>query len=567
MNVGEVLDGKYELVRCIGGGGMGAVWEGRQIRTDQRVAIKALHEHLMAETDLVTRFLREAKAALESRYSGHIIQLLDVANPPDCPPYLVMEFLEGEDLAQILKKDGPLEITRAVELIIQSCHAVAEVHRQGIIHRDIKPDNLFAVRLPNGSEWIKLLDFGVAKFRVPPDSDERQLTAVGSAVGTPHYMAPEQILSISTLDHRADIYSMGVVAYELLTGQRPYRTGNIAELVTIIARGQPTPPSELRPEVSRDLERVIRRAMALDKENRFESMFELAEELDPFLHGEESRSEPIHAVKTIRTKVDKPDLSEILESTFSFDDYGRTDRHALFTDSDEVSKTSPDRARSRQRPLLQLYSEGSDDEEETRIATPHGQPVVAAPNEAMADSSLGREDRDVDVLATTPPEGTLPPPSHADASGIDSDATTRLPALYVEGEGEDTMLSPVAELPPAIREHYEDTPPEGTSRSSHHDQAGLPNLYEEIGDDDKTIAMIMPEHNDTGRSSLLDSKQNRLVLYVIVGLSMLAVVMSAIIGFFAVSGIEARGVRELPIPDVLRGDAAIEPSSERLPQE
>ncbi len=304
MKVGDVLDERYELVRCIGGGGMGAVWEAYERPTDRRVAIKALHDHLIHETDLVARFLREARAALESQYSGHIIEVIDVVHPPERAPYQVMEFLEGEDLARILEREGPFEPSRAAELVIQGCHAVAEVHRQGIIHRDVKPENLFLVHLADGSEWIKLLDFGVAKFRVPPDSEERPLTEAGSTLGTPYYMAPEQVLVSQTLDHQLDVYSMGVVLYELLTGERPYVSDDLRDLMIMIARGKFTSPREIRPDLGEGLEAVVVRAMAKDKDVRYQTMFDLAEALEPFAHPGDPRGSDLE-LENVNTVIER----------------------------------------------------------------------------------------------------------------------------------------------------------------------------------------------------------------------------------------------------------------------
>lgn len=293
MNPNEVLDGRYKLVKRVGVGGMGSVWEARELPSDRHVAIKALHEHLTDETDLVTRFLREAQAALEARYSGHIIEVYDVVQPIESPPYIVMEFLEGEDLEQILEREGPLEPRRAVDLIIQTCEAVAEVHRQGFIHRDIKPENLFVSRLQDGTEWIKLLDFGVVKFSDTESSRARPLTEHGRTVGTVWYMAPEQASDPTAIDDRVDIYATGVVLYELLTGEVPFDSEDQRELMRLLYKGSPTPIRKHRPELSEALEKVVMRAMSVSRRKRFQTMYDLAEALEPL-----SSSGKIHGQRT-----------------------------------------------------------------------------------------------------------------------------------------------------------------------------------------------------------------------------------------------------------------------------
>ncbi len=396
MKTGDVLDGRFELVQCIGGGGMGSVWEAQQLSTNRRVALKALHEHLTDEEDLVARFLREAKAALESRYSGHIIEVLDVVHSLERAPYLVMEYLEGEDLAQILEREELLEPVRAAQLIIQACHAVAEVHRQNIIHRDVKPENLFVTRLADGTEWIKLLDFGVAKFSANPDSDERPLTAVGSTLGTPFYMAPEQVLVSQTLDHRLDVYSMGVVLYEVLTGQRPYESGDIRELMIMIARGDAPLPSEVRPEISEELERVVCRAMALSKDDRYDSMFDLAEALEPFANPggpDTKRARHIESFKTVIQKA-QPEIA---------------------TESQLLALEPPT------SPSLPVF-DGDDEEDEGREedVSPTAETAVAVPQIASAETDFPEDDfSEDDILGLDAPKTVVIEADTGETSFVD----------------------------------------------------------------------------------------------------------------------------------------------------
>lgn len=310
MQVGDVLDKKYKLVSQIGVGGMGSVWEALKLPQGRRVAVKSLHDHFVEEAELTERFLREARAALESRYSGHIIEVLDVVNKRGQSPYLVMEYLEGEDLYQIRERESALDITRAVDLIIQSCEAVDEVHRQGIIHRDIKPDNLFVTRLKDGSEWIKLLDFGVAKFSPNAPGKGYSLTKFGHTLGTPDYMAPEQAMGTGKIDYRVDIYSMGVVLYHLLAGRLPYISEDIQELMLMSARGNPPLLSVFRSEVPEALEQIIRKSMAVDRQERYQSMFDFAAALQPFSSKGGGRSRgrspaALAAITTIRDKMPK----------------------------------------------------------------------------------------------------------------------------------------------------------------------------------------------------------------------------------------------------------------------
>lgn len=282
MKAGDLFHGRYVLGRCLGTGGMGSVWEAHELPSGRKVALKVLHRHLLNDEELVTRFLQEGRAALESQFSAHVIEVLDVVNPDDRAPYLVLEYLDGENLSQILLREGPLESGRAVDLIIQTCLALAEVHSSDIIHRDIKPENIFVTHLRNGTEWVKLLDFGVAKFKRPLDESAFALTRAGCTLGTPNYMAPEQAEADSGLDHRIDIYAVGAVLYELLTGERPFEAKDPEEVMNLVSLGNPVPPTEINGEICDSLEEIVLKAMARDRKNRFDTMFDLAEALEPF---------------------------------------------------------------------------------------------------------------------------------------------------------------------------------------------------------------------------------------------------------------------------------------------
>jgi serine/threonine-protein kinase len=282
VKVGEVIDGKYELVRLIGQGGMGSVWEGRHIQIGRRAAMKFLHPQVAHNAEVASRFLREAQAAAAIG-SDHIVDINDVGQLKNGVPFLVMEYLDGEDLASVLKREGRLEPARAVELILQLCEALQPAHAQGIVHRDLKPGNLFLTRLGKQEGWLKVLDFGIAKVRgsVTEQSSEH-LTRTGATMGTPYYMAPEQFMGARDVDPRADVYSAGVILYQMLTGTTPYSGSTYEELIINVAAGGATPPRSLQPDLDEGLSQAVLCAMSREAAKRFPSMNELAEALRPF---------------------------------------------------------------------------------------------------------------------------------------------------------------------------------------------------------------------------------------------------------------------------------------------
>ena len=281
MKVGEVIDSKYELVRLIGQGGMGSVWEGRHVQIGRRAALKFLHPQVAHNAEIASRFLREAQAAAAIG-SDHIVDIYDVGQLPNGVPYLVMEYLDGEDLASVLKRGGRLEPGRAVELILQLCEALEPAHERGIVHRDLKPANLVLVQREKTGLWLKVLDFGIAKVQAELSGQSRSLTKTGTTIGTPIYMAPEQFQRAKTVDHRADIYSAGVILYQLLSGCLPFEADTYEELIVAVVTEEPTPLRDARPGIDAGLESVVMRSIARDAKARFESMGELAKALQPF---------------------------------------------------------------------------------------------------------------------------------------------------------------------------------------------------------------------------------------------------------------------------------------------
>jgi serine/threonine-protein kinase len=273
----------WELVRKIGEGGMGAVWEGRHRRMGRRVAIKLMRPGLGEGSVVASRLLREAQAAAAVG-SDHVVDVLDAGEAEDGAPYLVMEYLEGETLAAALAREAghALTVERAVGVMIQVCRALGAAHERGVVHRDLKPANLFLTRRSDGAEWVKVLDFGIAKVRESREDPRGRLTVEGELLGTPAYMAPESVGGSAEVDHRADVYSAGAVLYELLTGRPPFEASSYRRMIVLISTEDPPKISALRPDAPAGLEPVVARALARDPDARYQSMAELARALAPF---------------------------------------------------------------------------------------------------------------------------------------------------------------------------------------------------------------------------------------------------------------------------------------------
>jgi serine/threonine-protein kinase len=285
LNPGELVGGKYAITRVIGSGGMAIVYEALHVRLDQRVALKMLLPDLLDRDDIVTRFDREARAAVRLR-SPHVARVYDVDALPDGTPYMVMELLDGRDLAAELTLRGPLPVSDAVEYVLQACEAMAEAHQQGTVHRDLKPSNLFLTQ-ERGRPFVKVLDFGVSK--IAAERLELSVTTTRSALGTALYMSPEQVRSAKNVDPRTDVWSLGVVLYELLTARAPFAGESTTAVAAAIVADEPEPIGKLRPDLPPELTRVVMRALEKDRENRFVDAGAFAAVLAPFRACDEGK--------------------------------------------------------------------------------------------------------------------------------------------------------------------------------------------------------------------------------------------------------------------------------------
>ena len=279
---GTLIAKKYRVVRPIGSGGMGLVVLATHVDLGERVALKFLHPEHARNDQVAARFLREGRSAFRIR-SEHVARVIDAGRLDDGASYLAMEYLEGRDLAAQLSRHGPLPVRDAVDYVIQACEAVAASHALGIVHRDLKPANLFLTMRPDGTPSIKVLDFGISKVaRAAPGETETGLTGTVQRMGSPSYMSPEQMTSSRDVDGRTDVWALGVVLFELLSGKLPFSGGNVADVGLKVLRDPPASLIALAPTVPKELEVAIVRCLEKKPDDRFDEVDELAEALVPF---------------------------------------------------------------------------------------------------------------------------------------------------------------------------------------------------------------------------------------------------------------------------------------------
>jgi eukaryotic-like serine/threonine-protein kinase len=277
---GDILAGKYRVERVIGRGAMGIVVKAEALGYDEVLAVKFLVPEALAHEATVERFFREARATGRLT-SEHVARVHDVGFLESGAPYMAMEYLEGTDFGDLLKRRGALPAYEAALYVRQACEALAEAHAAGIVHRDLKPANLFLTYRLDGSPCVKVLDFGISKLLYPTE-EGRDLTLSNAVLGSPSYMSPEQIRSARTVDPRTDVWSLGVVLYQLVTGRLPFQAPNATDLITAVLKEAPPAPSASRRGLPLALDGVVLRCLEKDPRARYATVVELSAALLPF---------------------------------------------------------------------------------------------------------------------------------------------------------------------------------------------------------------------------------------------------------------------------------------------
>ncbi len=283
--VGNLLDSRFHITRRIGEGGMGMVYEAVQTLIGRTVAIKVLHDRHAEKPEVAARLLHEAKLASSIQHQ-HIVEIYDVGTTSDGRNYVVMELLDGESLSTLIQREGPLAEKQVIDIARQVASALGAAHAQGIIHRDVKPENIFLVQR-DGETFVKVVDFGISKLVRVDDADTPRLTQTGMVLGTPLYMSPEQARGEEQLDGRVDIYALGVILYECLTREVPFRGSNYLGILSQVITDPPLPPRQVAPglAISEGMERLVLKALAKSRDDRYQTMADLATDLERVRSG------------------------------------------------------------------------------------------------------------------------------------------------------------------------------------------------------------------------------------------------------------------------------------------
>ena len=306
LEPGTVLVGKYRLDRLLGAGGMGFVALATHLQLDQRVALKFLRPEAAARPDLVKRFALEARAAAKIR-GDHVSRVSDVSSLEDGTPFMVMEYLEGEDLSERLTRLGRLDFAEAAGYVLEACDAIGEAHSLRLIHRDLKPSNLFLARRPDGSEIVKVLDFGISKML----EDATPMTQTQASFGSIPYMAPEQMRNARHCDERTDIWALGVTFYELISQNYPFPGSTGPEVIAAVMEGALVPIEQLRPDATPLVRRVISLCTQRDPSQRYIDISELANDLATIVGTSAARERAVRIARVVAPGADQLNVGSL----------------------------------------------------------------------------------------------------------------------------------------------------------------------------------------------------------------------------------------------------------------
>jgi len=343
---GDLLAGRYRIERLLGSGGMGVVAAAVHEVLHQRVAIKFLYP-AVTDDGTTLRFIQEARA-VATIHSEHAVGVMDVGALDNGVPYMVLEYLEGHDLAEELAARGRIPVPEAIDWILQAGEALAEAHSLGIVHRDLKPSNLFLANKPDGSRVLKVLDFGIAKKLGPDAILLTGTAAAGELLGTAAYMPPEQIRSPKNVDPRADLWALGVTLWELITGDRLFGGDSVGEVLAAVLERSPPPLRMLLPDAPVGLERVLARCLARSRDDRYATMAELAEGLAPF--GSDAAPRSLDSIRGV-LRVSKPDHDRATPAARADSDNLSTARTIAADGTPTASIDAPKAAHSHARML------------------------------------------------------------------------------------------------------------------------------------------------------------------------------------------------------------------------
>jgi eukaryotic-like serine/threonine-protein kinase len=341
--LGETIDGRYEIIRFIGEGGMGSVYEARHVATRRRVALKMITGEARADPERLARFQVEAKAAGRLD-SDHITQVLDFGQDAerDCP-YMAIEYLEGEDLAALFERRGRLPVELALRIVCQALYGLSKAHEAGVTHRDIKPANIFLAKRDKGRRVVKVLDFGIAKIRsldANATNSSSGITIAGKLIGSPLYMSPEQTITFKGLDPRTDVWSMGIVLFEALVGRTPFADAETLADLIILINTEPVRMQERAPWVPSEVARVVETALTAGGKDRYADAQAMLAALEPLLpHGSEINESLLEqeADDLEDTLTARPELPSLMDTDTM--DGGAADTDAVATDTMDVPTT------------------------------------------------------------------------------------------------------------------------------------------------------------------------------------------------------------------------------------